>query len=119
MRAPRYRFPEVVRSTTRTMASRMVRDGTIARTPEELDAWIAGAPEVREPLEKGGYGTAFSSADLLPLLDALVVQAGGPAREPDVPPPSASRTVPVAGLLLAIGVMILLLLLAVGAGAFR
>lgn len=119
MRAPRYRFPEEVRSTTRAMASRMVDDGAIPRTPEELDAWIAGAPEVRGPLEKGGYGTAFTSADLLPLLDVFVVQAGGPPREPDAPPPSASRKVPMAGLLLAVGVMLLLLLLAVGAGAFR
>lgn len=116
MRAPRYRFPEEVRSTTRAMASRMVDDGAIPRTPEELDAWIAGAPEVRGVLEKGGYGTAFTSADLLPLLDVFVVQSGGPPpREPDAPPPSASRKVPMAGLLLAVGIMLLLLLLAVGA----
>lgn len=115
MRAPRYRFPEEVRSATRAMASRMVHEGTIPRTPEELDAWVADAPEVRAPLEKGGYGTAFASADLLPLLDVFVAQAGGPPPEPDAPPTRASRKVPVAGLLLAIGVMLLLLFLALGA----
>ena len=40
MRAPRYRFPESVRETTRVIAARMVRERTITHTPEELEAWI-------------------------------------------------------------------------------
>lgn len=95
MRAPRYRFPDQVRSTTRTVASRMVRTGEIARTPEQLDAWISEEPDVKESLEKGGYNTAFTSADLFPLLQVFIVQAGGPGPEPDAPeadaPPRASR----------------------------
>ena len=42
MRPPRYHFPDEVRSATREMAARSVRAGTVARTPDELDAWLAG-----------------------------------------------------------------------------
>ena len=91
MRPPRYRFPNEVRDATRAAASRMVRDGDIARTPEDLDAWIARAPDVREPLESGGYGKEFTAEDLLPLLQVMVERAGGPAPAPDTPPRSSRR----------------------------
>lgn len=77
MRAPRHRFSEDVRDATAGIAARMVRDGTISRTPADLDAWIAGDPPMRTRLERGGYGTLFTSADLLPLLEAALVRAGG------------------------------------------
>lgn len=99
MRAPRYRFPEVVRSTTRDAASRMVRQGSVARTPEELDRWVSENPDVKEPLERGGYGRAFDAADLLPLLEAMVVQAGGPAPEAEAPPAPPNRRWRVAAVL--------------------
>ncbi|HEV2147718.1 MAG TPA: hypothetical protein VGR37_09980 [Longimicrobiaceae bacterium] len=114
MRAPRYRFPDEVRSTTRAMASRMVQEGTIARTPEELDAWISERPDVREPLEKGGYGTAFTSHDLFPLLHVFVLRAGGPAPEV-VPPRRPSQKWWLLGLLLVL--LVVLLLVAVSAVA--
>lgn len=79
MRPPRYHFPDEVRSATREMAARTVRDGTVARTPEELDAWISQAPDVREPLEHGGYTTEFTASDLFPLYEVMVERAGGPA----------------------------------------
>ena len=86
MRPPRYRFPNEVRDTTRAAASRMVRDGEIARTPDDLAAWIARTPEAREPLENGGYGSEFTAEDLFPLLQVFVAQAGGAAAEPEAPP---------------------------------
>lgn len=79
MRPPRYHFPDEVRTATREMAARSVRDGTIARTPEELDAYILQAPDLREPLEHGGYTTEFNAADLYPLYEVMVEKAGGPA----------------------------------------
>ena len=112
MRAPRYHFPEEVRSTTRVVASRMVREGTIARTPEELDAWIEGSPEVKASLARGGYGSHFASHDLLPLLDVFVVQAGGPppavATEPGAP--KRSRGVALLALLAVAAVLVALAL---------
>ncbi|MEW5927963.1 MAG: hypothetical protein AB1941_10780 [Gemmatimonadota bacterium] len=57
----------------------MVREGSVPSTPEELDAWIAGAPDAREPLERGGYGRDFAADDLLPLLHVFAAQAGGAA----------------------------------------
>ena len=109
MRAPRYRFPDEVRSTTRSMAGRMVHDRTIAGTPEALEAWIAGAPEVREALERGGYGTRFTVADLFPLYEAAVVGAGGSVPRPvEAAPPAATRG-------WAKGLAIALILLAVAA----
>lgn len=82
MRAPRYRFPDEVRTATRGIASRMVADGTCADSPEQLDAWLAAAPEVRETLERGGYGTAFTAQDLFPLLQVFMTpraESPGPA----------------------------------------
>ena len=87
MRPPRYHFPDEVRSATREMAARTVRANTVARTPEELEAWISQAPDIREPLEDGGYTTEFTASDLLPLYEVMVVQAGGPPRPEAAPPP--------------------------------
>lgn len=91
MRPPRYHFPDEVRTATREMAARSVRDGTVARTPEELDAWIAQAPDVREPLERGGYTTEFTSADLFPLYAVMVEKAGGTAPQAEAAAPSHTR----------------------------
>jgi hypothetical protein len=79
MREPRYRFPDHVRDTTRTIAGRMDREGNVAQTPEELEAWIADEPEVRASLESGGYGTHFTAADLFPLLRGHAGEAGSGA----------------------------------------
>ena len=114
MRPPRFRFSEEVRSTTRSIAARMVREGTVAGSPAELDAWTAGRPEVREPLERGGYGTEFTAEDLFPLLEVFVVQAGGAARAPDVPAGAPRRPWMWAA---AAGVGILLVLAALASGA--
>lgn len=105
MRAPRYRFPDEVRSTTRAMASRMVAAGAVARTPEQLEAWISGEPAAKASLERGGYGTSFGAHDLLPLLDVFVVQAGGSPAVETAPPPSRRRR-PV-GILLALALLLL------------
>jgi hypothetical protein len=70
------------------MAAQSVRAGTVAGTPEELDAWIHQAPDVREPLERGGYTTEFTANDLFPLYEVMVQQAGGPA------PRAAAAAVP-------------------------
>lgn len=109
MRPPRYQFPNEVRDTTRAIASRMVRDGAIARTPEALDAWIAQAPDARESLESGGYGREFTSGDLFPLLQVFVAQAGGPAPEPDTPPRSSRRPWVMGG----VAALVILLVVAV------
>jgi hypothetical protein len=114
MRAPRYRFPNEVRETTRTIASRMVQDGTVAQTPEQLDAWISKEPEVREPLQRGGYGTSFTSHDLFPLLQVFVAQAGGPAPRVEEPPPSSRR-----GWLVGLGLALALLALALAIGVLQ
>ena len=114
MRAPRYRFPDEVRAITRTIASRMVHDASIAQTPEQLDAWISESPEVRESLQKGGYNTEFTSHDLFPLLQVFVVQAGGPAPKVDAPPPSSNR-----GWLVGVGMLLVLLLIAVAISVLR
>jgi hypothetical protein len=90
MRGPRYKFPDEVRSTTRSMASRMVSDATIVQTAQELDAWLATAPEEKESLERGGYNKEFTSSDLLPLLQVFIVQAGGP------PPPDPTEVATLA-----------------------
>lgn len=99
MRPPRYRFPDEVRSAARAMASRMVRDGTVAETPEQLDDWISGEPEFREPLVRGGYGTEFTSDDLFPLLQVFAARPGGPAPGADAPRGS-SQKIWLVGLLL-------------------
>lgn len=109
MRPPRYMFPNEVRDTTRAAAARMVRDGDIARTPEDLDAWIAREPEARASLENGGYGREFTAHDLFPLLQVMVTQAGGPAPEPDAPPRS-SRPPWLVGLVVVLLVLLLVVL---------
>lgn len=119
MRGPRYRFPDEVRSTTRTMASRMVEDGTIPQTPEQLDTWISQRPEVREALASGGYNTEFTAHDLFPLLRAMIARAGGPAPEAvaraggsaptDDAPPRASNSRWLMVLLLVVVLVVLLL----------
>lgn len=73
------------------MAARMVETGTVAATPEALDDWLAGEPALRQELVEGGYGTAFTAADLHPLLLAMVQHAGGRVPEPDSPYPDAVR----------------------------
>jgi hypothetical protein len=110
MRPPRYRFPDEVRTQTRAMADRMVREGTVTRTPEELESWIAGTPEVREALESGGYGTAFTADDLFPLLEVFVAQAAGSSRP--AAPTRASMRLWIPGLVLAALLLILLFALA-------
>ncbi len=91
MRPPRYHFPDEVRTATREMAAQTVRAGTVARTPEELDAWILQAPDFREPLERGGYTTEFTASDLFPLYEVMVQQAGGPAPGATAAAPSHTR----------------------------
>ena len=118
MRAPRYQFPESVREATRAIASRMVRDDSVAHTPEELDAWIIGAPDIGETLTRGGFGTAFSSADLLPLLQVFIAKAGGAAPPSEAPAPSAGNRRRSVGVLIALGVAIVLVLLGLATGAF-
>ncbi len=118
MRPPRHRFSEEVRETARGMASRMARDGTVPATPEELDAWIAAAPDAREPLERGGFGRDFTSDDLLPLLHVFAATAGGAA-----PPVAPVRTTSWNRWILALvllAVVAVLIALAVGeSGAMR
>jgi len=112
MRPPRYHFPDEVRTSTREMAARTVRDGTVAGTPEELDAWILQAPDVREPLERGGYTTEFTAGDLFPLYEVMVEKAGGVVPRPEAAAPS--RTGPRVGMLpliaMAIAVIVALVL---------
>jgi hypothetical protein len=110
-RAPRYRFPDRVRSTTRDMASEMVRDGTVPETSEQLEAWIAGTPGARGALEAGGYGTRFGAQDLLPLLHGFVEREGGVT--PGETPRGAGR-----GRFLVLGaaLVILALLIVLAAG---
>lgn len=110
MRPPRFHFPDEVRSTTREIAYRMVDEGTVARSPEQLDEWIAGAPEERAVLEQGGYGTHFNAEDLFPLLDVFVTKAGGSTAEVSE---SAGRSWNpwVVGLVLLIVVAVLVVIL--------
>ena len=91
MRAPRYRFPDEVRTATRAMAARMLADGTVAETPEQLDTWLSEAPDIRESLEGGGYGTAFAADDLLPLLRAFIDRSRGSASAVARPAPPSRR----------------------------
>jgi hypothetical protein len=116
MRAPRYRFPDEVRSTTRSIASRMIQQGTIARSPEELRTWISQAPDVRERLEEGGYGIDFTAEDLFPLLQVFVERAGGSAPDVDVARPWYGGRRLWAGVLLLI-LVILFVVLVVSRGA--
>lgn len=68
MRGPRYRFPEHVRSTTREIAARMIRDDEVVETPGQFESWISLHPDARAALEEGGYGSEFDAEDLFPLL---------------------------------------------------
>lgn len=111
MRPPRYRFPDQVRDATWAMAERMVDGGTVVQTPEQLDAWIAGAPDAREPLERGGYGREFTSDDLLPLLHVFVTKLGGTAGpEPTAAaaPPSRNRWLVIAAVAAVLLVIVVL-----------
>lgn len=112
MRPPRYHFPDEVRSATREMAAQTVHAGTVARTPEELDAWILQAPAFREPLERGGYTTEFTAIDLYPLYEVMVEQAGGPAPRAAAAAPSRTRwsVGMLAAVALAIAVIVALVL---------
>jgi hypothetical protein len=94
------------------MAAHTVRNGTVAGTPEELDAWILQAPDVREPLERGGYTTEFTAADLFPLYEVMVEKAGGaiPRPEAAASSPSQPRAGMFAALAVAIAVIIALVL---------
>lgn len=93
MRAPRYRFPEEVRTTTRAMASRMVTESTVVETPAELETWLVANPRDKQSLEKGGFESEFSAADLLPLLQVMIQNAGGPPPRPTIDPhPPASKS---------------------------
>lgn len=114
MRAPRYRFPDEVRTATRGMAARMLADGTVADTPEQLDAWLSEAPADRESLERGGYGTAFTAEDLLPLLRAFIERSGGSPPTAPAPARSSGRWW-VVGLVVAVVVVVLVVVLRMGA----
>lgn len=117
MREPRYRFPEIVRSTTRTMASRMVADGRIAETPEALEGWIEEEPAARDALRKGGYGKEFTAHDLFPLFQVMVGKAGGPTPGVEMVPPAA-RPAWMLGAAIVAGVVIVLLIVGLATGAF-
>jgi hypothetical protein len=111
MRPPRYHFPDEVRTATREMAAQSVRAGTVARTPEELEAWIAQAPDLREPLEGGGYTTEFTAGDLFPLYEVMVEKAGGPARVEAAAPPRIGWSLRMlAAIALAIAAIVALVL---------
>lgn len=75
MRDPRYRFPDEVRSVTRNIAARMVKQDLVPASPEQLDIWLESTPAAKEALEKGGWGTRFTSHDLFPLLQVFVAKA--------------------------------------------
>jgi hypothetical protein len=112
MREPRYQFPNHVRDTTRAMAERMDREGTVARTPDELEAWIDGEPEVRASLESGGYGTHFTAADLFPLLEAMLTKRGArPAGQGATGPGAAARSPARWWVAIVVAVVLLVLVL--------
>lgn len=91
----------------------MLEEGTVAETPEELGPWVAQRPDVRERLERGGYGAEFSAHDLHPLLLVFLEKAGW--RPPEAATPPRPSRVPwiAAGLLL---LFLLLVYLLLGAG---
>ena len=77
MREPRYKFPDEVRSATRSLAASLVQTGDVPQTSEELQHRIAQMPEVEHALERGGYGPRFTASDLFPLFEVFVTKAGG------------------------------------------
>ncbi|MBV9772496.1 MAG: hypothetical protein JO040_01015 [Gemmatimonadetes bacterium] len=106
MRPPRYRFPDQVRTITRSMAARMVHDGAVATTPEELDAWVASAPDTRAALRRGGYGAAFTAHDLFPLFQVFVAEAEGSRGSAGSPQGSSQKRWLVALLVLLVVVLL-------------
>jgi hypothetical protein len=113
MRPPRFRFPDDVRNATREMAARMVREGTVPETPEQLSAWIAERPEIQGRLERGGYGTAFTSDDLLPLLRVFVADAGGVVARPATSAPAVAQRGWLTGALILLAVVVLVVVIVV------
>lgn len=112
MRPPRFQFSDEVRNTTRWMAAESVRQGTVAGTAEELDAWIARTPEAREPLERGGYATEFTADDLYPLYEVMVVKAGGAITRADAASdPSPGRWPAGRFVVLALAIVVLVAVL--------
>lgn len=75
MREARYRFSDDVRLATRAIALRMIHAGTVAASPEALEAWIARTDDLREKLTNDGYGSAFAADDLFPLFQGYVARA--------------------------------------------
>lgn len=115
MRPPRFRFPDQVRTETREMAARMVHEGSIARSPGELEDWIAREPDARETLEDGGYGTEFTAEDLFPLLEVFVAQAGGSTAVAEPRPAPSRKGWLLAGI--AVAALVVLVLVAAASGA--
>lgn len=105
MRAPRHRFSDSVRDTTRSMAAAMVEEGTVLQTPQELEAWISQRPQVKAPLEEGGYNDAFGAVDLFPLLKAMARQPIAPVTTA-APPRRISRPALLAGGALIVAVVL-------------
>jgi hypothetical protein len=91
---------------TREIAARMVRNGPVAQSPEELDSWIANTPDVRETLERDGYKTHFGADDLFPLLQVFVVQAGGQVGPQEEEAPRSRSSWWLAGFLLLVFVVL-------------
>lgn len=92
----------------------MVQEGTVARTPEELEEWVAREPQVRESLEAGGYGTHFTAADLFPLLEAMLAKRSAGPAEPQATGPGAGARSPVkwwVAIVVAIVLLVLVFLL--------
>lgn len=67
---------------TRAIALRMVHAGTVAASPEALEAWIAKTDDLRERLRDAGYGSGFAASDLFPLFHAYVEKATAAAPPP-------------------------------------
>jgi hypothetical protein len=93
----------------------MVHARAVAASPEELDAWIARTDDLRDRLEKGGYGSDFAADDLFPLFQSYVAKATAAAasRAPSgAIPPSWGRTgVVIVAIAVAVGVIVAVMLL--------
>ena len=57
----------------------MVHAGGVAESAVQLDEWIARTDDVRETLLEAGYGSAFTSVDLFPLLQSFVAKTSNAA----------------------------------------